>query len=450
MMHVGKRFEQFNCKFINYARVKPIHLNELLLALFTFLTLFFPDSFRVVRLMIFMLLNLIVIAECGRFTVTRGTKFLIILVGSNIFFMIWGMVNNAPGALRVQTVDLLWPLLFFITSQAIRSNKRFLFIERVLFYSYFVVCLFDILYIFSSLTEKTIPGISYFSAVLRCSFGNYGTFLQYTTTHMCTHIFMVPFVISFLRSEILPIPKGWYYVTVGMSIICVLVSGRVALILTSVVCSLLGLFLISEKKRKLSVKKFFRLIAVVVGLVIAIMVASHYLGVKVESIANYVVEKFVSSNDASNVNNGVRAVQKKALIEGWMDSPFIGHGTGSYTEKSIRDTVQLWAYEYSYWALLFQKGIIGFAINFSFYGWILLTLIKKRKRGVLHASLAIPFFVGFTSIIIANYADPYMGTFGCMWMTYYPFALANAPDDKSELCLDKSMISSHTVRGGFL
>lgn len=414
--------------------IPSVSIASIFLVIFTFLTLFFPDSYRVMRLIVLLLLTFTTLVEYPRIFLNKGTYYILALIAANIFFMLWGLINGAPGALRVQTVDLLWPILFYIVSQVINKETKFLYLEKVILYSYFFVCLFDVLYIASSLTEMSIPLFSVLTEALDCHFGNYGSFMQYTTSHMCTHIFMVPFVISLLRSKDAIIGKSILYIIAAMAITCVLISGRVALILTSVVCSILGLCLMKEIKEGIKLKDLFQLSAIVFAIIIGIIIASNYLGLEISSIIDYIGEKFISSQDVTDTVNGVRAIQKEALLQGWMDSPIIGHGTGSYTPLSIRDENQVWAYEYAYYALLFQKGLLGFLVTFALYGWILLTLLKKRKMGMLRSSIAIPFFSGFVAILIANHADPYLAKLGCMWMVFYPFAIANAQNNAVVKC----------------
>lgn len=406
----------------------PVSAAGIFLTIFTFLTLFFPDSYRVVRLILLLLLTFAVMAEKPKILLGKGAYYILALITANVVFMLWGLANDAPGALRSQTVDLLWPILFYFVTQGIDREDKFLHLEKVMLYSYFFVCLFDVLYIAASLTGVSIPFFSVLTEALDCHFGNYGNFMQYTTSHMCTHIFMVPFVVSLLRSKDIVIGRGFLYGLVGMALVCVLVSGRVALILTSIVCSLLGMYLMQEGKERLNLKNILQFTAVLTVLLLGIAFASNYLGLEVSAIIDYIVEKFAGSQDATNTVNGVRAVQKEALLHGWVDSPLIGHGTGSYTPLCIRDPEQLWAYEYTYYALLFQKGLAGFLVTLSLYGWILITLLKKKRQGRLRASITIPFFIGFAAILIANHADPYLAKLGCMWMIFYPFAIANAHD----------------------
>lgn len=416
-------------KVTDIRTISSVNITTIFLTIFTFLTFFFPDSYRVVRLIVLLLLTFTVIVEHPRTFFNSGLFYVLALIIANIFFLLWGLINDAPGAVRSQTVDLLWPILFYIVTQAIDREYKFLHLEKVMVFSYFFVCLFDVLYIVSSLTGISFPFFNVLTEVLDCHFGNYGSFMQYTTSHMCTHIFMVPFVISLLRSKDVVICKGFLYIIVGMAVTCVLVSGRVALILTSVVCSLVGLYLMKEKKGGIKLKSFFRFLVILFVIVIGIGIISNYLGIQISSIMNYIVQKFVTSQDPAHPDNGVRMIQKEALLQGWVDSPIIGHGTGSYTPLCIRDENQLWAYEYSYYALLFQKGLIGFLVTFALYGWILITLLKKRRIGKLRTSIAVPFFVGFVAILIANHADPYLAKLGCMWMIFYPFAVANVQKD---------------------
>jgi hypothetical protein len=182
--------------------------------------------------------------------------------------------------------------------------------------------------------------------------------------------------------------------------------------------------IVIKKRIKLTARKLIMFLLAVIIFFIGIIAFLKITKLDLGSSIGYIKYKFESSNDPTHVDNGVRAIQKSALLDGWKELPILGHGTGSFTEKCIRDASQVWAYEYTYYAMLFQRGIVGVFAFFAFMAWILQKLNKAIRTKVLAVEMTMPFIFGLVGILIANYADPYLLKLGCMWMIYFPFAIA--------------------------
>lgn len=401
--------------------------------IFLFLTMFIPDSYRVIRLAVFAMFTFICCKKCDFKLSGEGTGIILIYLISNLFFCIYGMLLGAPGALRTQTVDLIWPIMFWIVAQTISTNEQFEQICRVLIFCEFIVCLYDCFYLLTQFGFLPQTSLSAFlETTLSCNYGHYGNYIQYTTTHMCTHIFMVPFSITlfFSKTDKTIISNSKLLILLILELICVLLSGRVAFQVTSAFSLVLALLFMkigtSKSFRSVNIKLFGRIIAIIIGLFFLAFMTMRIFEVDIDGIISYITYKLESSNNMSDTINGVRILQKNALIAGWKESPILGHGAGSYAKDVIRDASQLWAYEYSYYAMLYQKGLLGTTIFFGFVIWIIYKIITKVKCGYYRKDWAIPMVIGLICIIIANYADPYLNKFGCMWMLYLPFAAANA------------------------
>lgn len=418
---------------------KNFNLEYLLCTLFIFMTMFFPDSFRIFRLGIFILWAGVSFCVSKGRSEGKGIYVLAIFLVCNLVFLVNGIVLEAPGALRSMTVDFLWPILFFIIAQSLKKQEKIRHIIRVMLFSEFAVCVFDLLYITFQLIGFTdISVMNYLIKVLDCHFGYYGSFMQYTTTHMVTHIFMLPFGVALLITgkckEV--VSNKFLICEIILMFLCAIASSRVALqlsMLFAVLVSVFFLFVIVKRKIGLTPKKVMAV--TVVGLlgVIAIVFVMKFASVDLSGTIEYIIYKIQSSQDAANADNGVRYVQKKALLEGWMRKPLIGYGTGSYTEKCIRDEVMKWAYEYTYYAMLFQKGLLGVVAYFGFVGWIITMLFKAIRAKIFSLELTFPFIFGMIGVLIANHADPYLPKFGCMWMIFIPFAIANAASIKKKV-----------------
>ncbi len=417
----------------NYSLVKNEYLlakiKDFLIFLFLFFTMFFPVTYSIFRLGFF-LISIILILYTKNFKITGGcVKEIIVFVMMNSISFFIGLANKTPGAIRCLTVEVVWPILFLLFSQEIKSDYELKKIEKQILYIYLIVLLFDTMFLFSNLLNiKMIP--IFMLNALECKFGAYGSFFQYTTTHMCTLIFMTPLIISAFfeqnDKEIVSMPV--LILELLLSFFCMAMSGRVAYILVTLVSTIaiiLIKIIIPSKNCMDKHEKKTKIIIISSVIVIMFIVLKVGTGLKFESVINYVIEKFHTSTQSSHIDNGVRDIQAKALIKGWLEKPIFGHGTGSYTPECIRSDTMLWAYEYTYLAMLFQKGIFGVLVYFGFVIIIFVKAVKSVKYGIYSRNAVVPFLIGLFAILIATAADPYLTTFGCMWMLYIPFAIAN-------------------------
>ena len=91
-----------------------------------------------------------------------------------------------------------------------------------------------------------------------------------------------------------------------------------------------------------------------------------------------------------SLSYSIRADQQKAAIEGWANSPFIGHGLASFPDSYFRKSYD---FESFYHGLLYQTGIIGISIfsttiYYILFGWKLQLLNFWKRINITHA---IPF-----------------------------------------------------------
>lgn len=417
---------------INRIKLTPVHIFG---AFLMFFMLFFPVSYNMIRaltlgvVLIFVCIDVLLL----NIKINRvALAWILVFVGSNMFFIFWGVLNSAPGAIRVATVDLLWPIVFFVMGLGLRNIRDFILLSKWILIVANLISLYDISYILINLGYVNLPTFLY-TLDLGMGFGNYSSlgFIEYTTTHMASFMFLVPFTMSLLfltkKGENF-INKKFIVFTLILELFCVIASGKSALVLVSIISPLIFLTvnLLAKTSRK-SIPNPFNLIKflliVVIGFIIAIYI-SNKMGWSISVILENLLIKLNIFNSDTNLSTSLREQQFWALFNGWLESPLIGHGAGSYTSEIIRSYEYVWAYELSYSALLFQKGIIGFGVFWAFVIWICSTIIRKVRLGVIRSSLALPYIVGLLGFLVANGTNPYLSKFSYMWILFIPFALA--------------------------
>jgi hypothetical protein len=139
-------------------------------------------------------------------------------------------------------------------------------------------------------------------------------------------------------------------------------------------------------------------------------------------IANYIIEGF-SSSVATEGN--VRIEQFHALFNGWIKSPVFGSGSGAVLSEYIRSIEEPWNYELSYMKLLYDFGLIGFAL----YGIGVLftwnTLIWIYLRNNVLGKYALPVAIGSLSFMAGNATNPFLLKFDYLVTIFLPIALVN-------------------------
>lgn len=387
--------------------------------IYLFLTMFVPDSYRVIRLGVLLVLFFLPFLKVDYFFIKfdkLGFFILFTYITFNFISSVHGMFVGAPGAFRVLTADILWPLLMFFIGIKISKQNDYDYMMKFIVYTGAIISIWDLWYCLGQLNLIAFP-LLLNSVDLNYMFGSYGLFCQYSTTHMVSIIFSIPFTIAYLLNY--KRNRKLFIIFLLIEFIVVLMSGRAALQCISFASLFyVPFFQMLVSRKKIKYVKFFFLLSAV-GICLLLFVFSY-----LEDVVTYVRMKIINSiNDTESVDS-TRFFQVKYLFEGFFEHPFWGNGTGSYTTKVIRDIESPWNYEMFYHALLFQKGAIGFLLFISQIIYIFHRFFKKIKMKLLSERIAIPILVGLTSILIASIVDPYIYKLGCIWILYLPYALA--------------------------
>lgn len=374
--------------------------------------MFVPDSYQIIRLGLLFILLCLTSFDKTTFNLqfdVVGTLLLLGILAYNIFCCALGALRGAPGAYRCLTAEVFWPLFFSFIGIKLVNKFTILQICSLLIKFEIFIVLWDLWYCLGEL--KLIPFPEIFKSVnLGYAFGKYGFFIQFSTTHMVTHIFMIPFTMAYISFSK---KKIRYVLFICMQIFLVCISGRAVLILISFAFWGLSLIKFLRTKNSSFVKALKLLF--VLGFVLGIA----YLATTdvANGVIKYVSDKIVNSLSDTGHIDSTRYYQHKYLIDGWKKYILFGNGTGSYDPRIIRDFEHPWFYELAYHAFLFQKGLfwlIIFVIQLSYIFWGLKCLSKENPACKC-------FMYGLFAILVANSVDPYLNKFGCLWMLYLPF-----------------------------
>jgi len=386
--------------------------------------LFFPVEFNSIKLVLMALLSCFILLNNRKIEVPGLYVYCIIYVIFNIISIFWGLLNGAPGALRTYTVDVIYPLVLPILYFYYCERGGFWLVAKVIVFGGTLVACYDILYILSELGVAPFFRPLYIDE-LSLNFATYGLITHFTSAHLNALFFAFPFTMALLfmngMCEI-KIPHNFLIVSVVLQLICVLLATRAALLavagLAPVMIAILNL--IVHKKLKISLSlRGLKTMLIILGFVLLLILN---FGEELLGIWDFLSDKILYEGDPNS--DAERALSRDALFEGWLTSPIFGHGTGSYTPLITRSE-NPWEYEVTYYALLFQKGIVGFIGTFLLYIVIIIKSVELSRRCPELYPAGIALCVAFISFLIANAYDPYLGKLGYMWVVFIPLSFAS-------------------------
>lgn len=399
--------------------------------LFFFLMLVVPTTFQSVRgvMLSVLVAGAVYSASVGKWKINKGVLFIGVgCITASLLFMNYGLLNNAPGAVAVGTVYVLWPLLFMFFMGVLNNSADFQPFIKTIILGVACSSAMGVLLVASSLglIELNLEAAFEFQGA---SVGIYDSTFEYQLYNLTTIMYGFGFLLALLvfpenRNSL---NKFWYslvQVTLLLACIAMFLSGRRAFWIVAAISPLViySLSMLAGLGNPFKFKKSIYLIAFL--LLISLM-AIVMFGINFGGIFDNVILGF-EFNDSSNESAVLRKEQFIALLSGWLESPFIGLGHGSFTPTSIRDTENQWAYELSYMALLFQVGILGLLVYASALAWLYVKSIRIIRIRPETASLLLPPLVGLTGFLVANATNPYLAKFDYLWTIFLPVAILNS------------------------
>jgi len=397
-----------------------------------FSMLFIPSAYQPIKAVLgAVVLEIIAINALahGRLALHRLVllwTFFMVTIGSAYIF--YGFLNDAPGALRMSTVYVLWPLVFaiFVAGASDERVLKGLLIVPVL--ATITIGLYGLSYILHA--AGLIPDFLYIPIDQGQDIGFYEGYIEYVMYSVSSLFFLVPFVISSLmtwpRKRGMPVSRSWLWIAFALGIILVLLSARRVLLgvvaLSPVITLCIQQFLPSSMRWVRTVLGVRSILYA--GIFLAALLI--YLHVTYEFRLASLLATFAVGWDFTAEQSALeRREQFYPLLHGWVENPLFGAGHGASAEGSIRSHEMPWAYELSYLALLFHTGMLGFLAYAAGIAWIFGMGIKIIRVGNQFSLQMLPLLVGFCCFLIGNASNPYLEKYDYMWVIFLPVALIN-------------------------
>lgn len=352
----------------------------------------------------------------------------ICVVTTSLLFMLYGLFNDAPGAVAVGTVYVLWPLLFLFFMGVLNNPSDFEPFIKVIIVGVMTAALMAILLVAEGFGFIGL-NISSVMEAQGSGLGIYEGWVEYNLYNMTTLLFGFPFLLALisLPKELIVFNKFWNrlaLLALVLALITLLFSGR-RIFWVVAAASPLIIFVIYKVSGLENPFKFKPLFSIVVIVLSTFLTGSAVFELSFKSILDDILAGF-DFGDSSNLSAYARAEQFYALLHGWMDNPLFGSGHGAAAPGSIRSDEHPWAYELTYLALLFQIGLVGSLVYASALLWMFVKSIRLVRVRPEAAAMLLPLLVGLTGFLIANATNPYLAKFDYLWTIFLPIGILNA------------------------
>lgn len=399
-----------------------------------FLMLFVPTTYQPIKAVLLLPVVGLILFEMfwNRRIKLHSTVVLwtLVMTLTGIAFVLYGLIRGAPGALRVSTVYVMWPILYTLFVAASAKIEIISTLFKMMVGATIIISLYSMTYILNA--AGWLPSFLYIEVDQAQRIGFYSGWVQFHMQSMTTLLFMVPFLFAALlawpKDKQPPVSRVWLWVGFILGLAIVLLSGRRALWLVVAAAPFITLIFrqLLPGALRLATRKVAR--RVMLGIAATVLCLYGYLqfvyGFDIASVITHISEGFEFSS-TTNESPMVRQQQFFALVDDWAESPLVGMGLGAVSSGNIRNEEQPWVYELTYLALLFHTGIVGFAIYLSGILWIYWTGLQMIRSGHKLGQYILPVFVGMTCFLIANGTNPYLETYDYIWVIFLPVALIN-------------------------
>ncbi len=399
-----------------------------------FMMLFVPTTYQAIKaVLLALVLAMIVVGALSRRQVALHITILlwtVLMVATGLAFMLTGLANGAPGAWRMGTVYVLWPVAYTVLAAGAANQTMIDGLLKTLVFATFAIGFYTLSFILTA--GDWLPDMFYIelAPVEDQGIGFYEGFVEYWLGSMSSLLFLVPFLFAALltwpKGSRMPVARLWLWLALIMSLVLVLLSGRRALLLVVAVAPVIALAfcLLLPRHHKLVNRKSVKrvLLITIVGVLGVYVCLQVIFGLDIQAVVGMFMAGFDFMGGESPY---VRKEQFIALLQEWSESPLLGAGHGAVARGSLRSYETPWAYELSYLALLFHAGLVGFSLYSAAVAWMFWMGFRMIRSGDRLGLYMLPVLVGTSCFLIANATNPYLEKFDYMWVIFLPVALVN-------------------------
>ena len=396
------------------------------------LMLVFPTKLQVVKLLLLAIIFIFSIFKLSN----KGIPLKLLFWGylymvCGLFSICYGMIMNNPAPHKYILVYVFWPILFTYFSFLI-DKKYFYSLLKVIKYYLSAILIFGILAcVIFNLSLIQIEEFLGYESAIRPGYPIVGIMGPTITTMIFWYFFY--FTKFLLSNETHLIDR----VNLILGIIFIFMTSRRILFLNFFfvfVFTILLLPYVKKKQQRNEMKKMLRKRMVrIIFLVVVLICTAYWLKLfDFSAIGNFLSE----TGEASDTP---RLLQSKALIEGWMENPFLGKGAGINASVARSETPG--TYELTYLALLFERGIVGIVVFVLMYIVLMIWSIRCLNKNAINPIDTFALIIALNLFMLANATNPYLNAFDYIWFLFVLFVNIRISNENKEkdMCTNKSI-----------
>jgi hypothetical protein len=329
--------------------------------------------------------------------------------------VVWAMVgllhpaNYVQGVFDALKLYVAWSAAFVVLYTALRTGPSLQPMHTAMVIAGILIPVINLLALYDR-----VNGLGLISDAVRqeleLEIGFRDGYLQYNSTNISSMFVIAPYLLSLqFRADAGKTNSVLSKLALLLSLILVVLSGRRALwiVVALTPCTVLLLSTLTGSYDQMKAGGRRVLLACAVASVVGLgtLLFRPESGVDVGSISR--LQQAFSSEDE-------RTIQKPYLIDGLTDSPLFGSGFGGNAGYQ-RNDLRPWTYELTYHTLLFNTGLVGTAFLLTLFSSYLILVVRLLRR--FKDGSAIPFglLVGFCSLLIGVYSNPYFSGFDSLF-----------------------------------
>ncbi len=344
-----------------------------------------------------------------------------------LLFVLWGVLNDGPGALFSALIYVLWPpvyvyLLSFLNTRIALHRVYRLIVAGAIATG--ATILNHFLFMIGKLPDWAHIDLGGDVAAVV-----YEGYTQMASFTLSTLIYAAPFMIATLMTvpkEHLYVRRLWLWVALIASVLGTLLGGRRAGLVTVAIAPLFTLLVVLWLPKRERGHIVGHYVSVTVGGAVALGAAMFLLdrlfGWTIMGQLDHLAAGFEFQYDPAGAE---RREQFYALIQGWSERPLFGWGFGTFVSSVVRSVDRPWEYELQYVLLLFQTGIVGILLYASGVVWVLFNAMRVIRAGGEAGVQTVPVVVATVMFLVANATNPYFQAYGQLWTIFLPVALLN-------------------------
>jgi len=320
-----------------------------------------------------------------------------LLLGSSQGYLIdFELINNY----------FITPIAAILLANIIDSDEKIRKVKLILIIISLLIIIINFVFIVNSIGRFNIEffaGSAFGSVVVT------DETIEFRSTSHPALMFLLPYilVLYFFNEDNSNVENKLISFTLILAIVVVLLSGRRALQLVFALTAVLT-FLSHACKMKKNYQKYDSIFKYFFALCVAVAMLYYFAYfMEMDDIISSIANTFFSAFSTDNESGAIRLQQSRALLNGFLDSPIFGNGLNAFARTSLRSSENPWSYEMVYLALLFQTGIFGTVIFFTYIYKITLEnfrLYNCSSRSNRNFFLAV--FSGCISFVIAGSSNP--------------------------------------------